>query len=69
MLKSAAFVGSRLLLVTETTGSAGGGVPQKALASSIEQSELLTGSFQSWKASVRTAIARLRAVGQATQMK
>ena len=36
----------RFLLSKETTGSAGGGTPQKALATSIERSELLTASYQ-----------------------
>ena len=36
---------------------------KKALASSIERSELLTASYQEQKTAVRTEIARLRACG------
>ena len=57
------------LLSRETTGSAGGGAPQKALASSIERSELLTVGYQKRKTAVRTEIARLRAVGQVMRAK
>ena len=58
-----------LFIGRETTGSAGGGVPKKALASSIERSELLTANYQGRKTFVRTAVARLRAAGQMMPVK
>ena len=42
---------------------------KKALASSIERSELLTANYQGRKTYVRTADARLRAAGQVMRVK
>ena len=56
-----------IALASRTTSSAG--EDKKALALSIERSELLTANYQLRKTFVRTVVARLRAVGQVMRVK